>query len=197
MHDAIIDTVFTEKAIAAATPKQGEQPVLHLMGGRGGSGKSWYTRKDGTIDPSTAIYINNDDFKSALPEYQGWNAALLHEEASEIGDTIEQLSREHGLNVILDATMKSGHPMVRRFEAYKAAGYRVEGHYMYASPATAAQRALERFVRGGETGRFVAPEYSLGSTSNETTFDVIRDRMDKWEIYDNSGMTPKLHARSK
>ena len=52
--------------------------------------------------------------------------------------------------------------------------------------------------RNGQ-GRFVAPEYSLGSITNEKSFDNVRPLMDTWEIYDNNvdGREPKFHSRSK
>jgi len=201
LHNEMILSIITPEAIAAATPKPGEQPVLHLLGGRGGSGKSWFTGPKGTI-PKGPLYLNNDDFKAMLPEFKGWNAPNVHEESSEIGEQAERFARDRGLNVTIDGTMKSEATLRRRAEQFKAAGYRIEGHYMYTSPAKAAQRALERFVRGMERngqGRFVAPEYSLGSTTNEKSFDNVRPLMDTWEIYDNNvdGREPKFHSRSK
>jgi hypothetical protein len=67
---------------------------------------------------------------------------------------------------------------------------------MFASPKVAAERALQRYMDGGETGRFVPPEYSVESTSNEGSFDGVRDKMDFWEVYDNneSDFNPQLHA---
>jgi predicted ABC-type ATPase len=188
--------VFTPEQIAAATPKPGEQPTLHLLGGRGGSGKSWFTGKNGTIEKGP-LYLNSDDFKKALPEYQGWNSPLLHEESSDMLAHAEQAAREHRLNVIVDGTMRSTASLNARVDAFKKAGYRIVGHYMYTSPANAAQRALERFVRGGETGRYVMPEYSLSSTTNEASFDGIKDRIDAFEIYDNNGKAPKFYARGE
>src|SRR5262245_9446168 len=81
VHEAILKKIFTKEAIEAATPKQGETPTLSIFGGRGGSGKGWFT-SSGLVDRSKAIYINSDDMKEALPEYAGWNAAVLHEEAT-------------------------------------------------------------------------------------------------------------------
>ena len=198
-HFKILANTFTLDAIAAATPKPGEKPVLHLLGGRGGSGKSWFVGPKGTVDKSKSIYLNNDDVKAALPGYEGWNAALMHEESSDVGNTAEKLARDLKLNVILDGTMRTASSLEKRIEAYKKAGYRVEGHYMYTSPAKSAERALQRFVRGGETGRFVSPQYSLGSTTNEASFDKASSKMDAWEIYDNDvdGRAPKFHAASK
>jgi predicted ABC-type ATPase len=198
-HRQIVDELMSEAKIAAAVPKAGAQPVLHILGGRGGSGKSWFTSKDGTFDASTSLYVNSDDVKERLPGYGGWNAGLLHEESSYVGDVIETRARDLGLNVIIDATLKSGTTTAKRISAFKAAGYRIDGHYMYASPATAADRALGRFVRGNAKngkGRFVPPEYSLSSLSNEHSFDEGRKDMDFWEVYDNSSKPPRLHSRS-
>jgi HK97 family phage portal protein len=197
IQQRVVQSIMTPEAIAAAVPKAGEKPTLHILGGRGGSGKSFFTSKKGTIDKSKFLYLNNDDIKEKLPEYAGWNAAMVHEESSHIGSGIEAAARDAKLNVIIDGTMKSAGVTEQRIAAFKAAGYRIEGHYMYTSPENSAQRALERFVRGGETGRFVPPEYSLSSTTNEASFDKVKGQMDAWEIYDNDGSAPKFHARSK
>lgn len=198
VHRDIVNKLMPESQVAAAIPKQAEQPVLHILGGRGGSGKGWFTGKNGTIDPKTAVYINNDDVKEALPEYKGYNAGHVHEEASHIAEAMEDYARDNKLNTIVDATLKSGPSLEKRIALYKAAGYKIHGHYMYASPAEAATRALGRFVHGNAKngkGRFVPPEYSLESTTNEHTFDSHRDKMDHWEVYDNMGSSPKLHSR--
>lgn len=190
---------FTKEQIAAATPPEGEKPTLYILGGRAGSGKSTFTKKDGPVDKSKAIYLNNDDLKDALPEYKGWNAAQLHEESSDMGKRAEQFAKEHKLNLILDATMKGGH-FDQRIDEFKQAGYRVEGYYMYVHPAEATKRTLTRFMEGGEKGRFVPPEYTLASLSNEKNFDSVKGKMDKWALYDNNvpfGQKAKLVARSK
>jgi predicted ABC-type ATPase len=200
VHRAILAKLLPLDRIAAATPPPGEKPTLYVLGGRGGSGKGWFTRPGGSVDISKAVYINNDDVKESLPEYRGWNAGHLHEEASEIGEAMEAYARDNKLNVVVDATLKSEGSLAKRIAAYKAAGYRISGHYMYASPATAAERALQRFVSGNAKngkGRFVPPEYSLNSTTNEHTFDSHRKDMDYWEVYDNSGDAPKLHSRKE
>jgi predicted ABC-type ATPase len=199
LHDRIRASILTPEVVAAATPKPGEQPVLHILGGRGGSGKSWFTGPKGTFDKSTSLYLNNDDIKERLG-WKGWNAGLLHEESSTVGSEIETAARKAGLNVIIDATLKSDTSTSDRIAAYKAAGYRVEGHYMYASPEKAAERALQRFVRGNAEngkGRFVDPAYSMASTTNEHNFDTNRKNMDAWEVYDNNvdGREPVFHAR--
>jgi predicted ABC-type ATPase len=194
VHKAILGKVFTPEAVAAATPKAGERPVAHLLGGSGGSGKSWFTGKNGTIDKNKTIYLNSDDMKAALPEYQGWNAALLHEESSDLAATAESVAREHGLNVIIDGTMGDPKKLDDRVQTYKDAGYRVAGHFMRVKPETSAKRAVERFVRGGETGRLVAPAMILAS-NNAQNFEKSRGKMDASELFDNEGKAPKLIDR--
>ena len=121
-------------------------------------------------------------------------------EASDIAEDMEKYALDKGLNVVVEATLKSLGSLEKRIKAYKAAGYKISGHYMYASPAEAATRATQRFVSGNEKdgkGRYVKAEYLLESTTNEHTFDSFRDQMqmDYWEVYDNMGSSPVLHSR--
>jgi ADP-ribose pyrophosphatase YjhB (NUDIX family)/predicted ABC-type ATPase len=196
VHKALLRKMFTPEAIATAKPAADEKPAIHFLGGSGGSGKSWFTGKNGTIDKTKAFYINSDDLKEALPEYQGWNAAQLHEESSDLGKKIEETARGLGLNVILDGTMSSLGSLDKRIGQYRDAGYQVHGHFMRVKPETSAKRAVERFVRGGERGRLVNPAMILAS-NNVQNFGTISPRMDSWEMFDNEGAAPTLVDRSE
>src|ERR1700751_1145185 len=55
-------------------------PVFVILGGRACSNKAWF--RDRVYDPKSCIYLNADDFMCRLPEYQGWNAPALIEEAT-------------------------------------------------------------------------------------------------------------------
>lgn len=193
LHKQILMSLFSPQAVAAATPKPGEKPIMTLLGGRGGSGKSWFT-KTGVADLPHSIYINADDIQAQLPGYQGWNAALYHEEAADITKMADGYARGLGVSVIHDATMRTPGGSAKRVADYKAAGYSIEGHYMFLPPQLSTQRAMERFVRGGKDGRYVPASYLLGSTTNEKTFDTLKGDMDKWSIYENMGHSPQLVA---
>lgn len=200
IHDQILSKLFTKEAVENATPAPGEKPVAIFLGGRGGSGKSWLTSKDGPVDASKAIYLNSDDFKEQLPGYEGWNAAAYHEESSEILAKAEQIAAGAKLNIIYDATMKTQTSAAERLAKLQTEGYDVKGYYMFASPETAAHRAVGRFIRGGEKGRYVPPRIVLGSTTNERTFDALKPSFSDWAIYDNNGgpgSAPKLIAKGK
>ena len=205
-HEKIIADTFTPEAIAAATPAPGEQPTLDILGGRGGSGKSFFTGPDGTVNEDKAIVLNNDNVKAALSNYEGWNAANVHEESSEVGRTMERMAKDMGLNVVIDGTMKSENGAHERIDEFKEAGYKVNGHYMYTSPEKSAERALKRAVDGEKRfnegkqkvgGRFVDPSYSHGSRTNEKTFDAVKHKLDNWQVYDNNvdGRKPQFHSR--
>ena len=219
LHQQIVDRYINAANVAAARPAEGEKPTMTILGGRGGSGKSYLTSKEGPVngegvDTKTnmvgnALYLNSDDIKESLPEYQGWNAALLHEEASDIFNKVDAQARELGLNIVHDSTMKSGASAMTRLTDYKNAGYNLEGHYMFAPPQQAATQALGRFMRGseklspqeraeGKTGRFLPPSYSLSSTTNEHSFDQAKSMFSKWTIYQagtTGGGKPSLYAK--
>lgn len=199
LHDEIIGKILTPEAVTAALPQPGEKPTYTMLGGRGGSGKSWLTGEHGPVDASHTLVLDNDKIKGMLPEYQGWNAGLVHEEASSIFNRVDAMARSLGVNVAHDSTMKSTGSNAQYMQAYKDAGYRVEGYYMFLPPEVAAERAIERFTRGGETGRFVPPSYVMGSTTNEKSFDTLKSGYEKWAVYSNHNVPygkPRLVAQS-
>ena len=193
LHARIIDSILNNAAVVAAVPVKGAKPTVTLLGGRGGSGKSWLTGKQGPVDATKAIVINADDIQEHLPGYEGWNAGHYHDEAGEIGDEVEKVARQLGVNIVLDATMRTKKTAAAKVIAYEKAGYKVEGYYMFASPQVAAQRSIGRFLRAG---RYVPTDYILKSTSNEKTFDDLKPAFSKWGLYDNNaaGGSPVLVA---
>lgn len=195
IHKQVLSKIFTDEAVAAATPGPGQQPQLYVLGGRGGSGKSFLTSEGGPVDSSKALLLDSDKIKSLLPEYQGWNAALLHEEASHILDKADDRSVQLGINTIHDGTLKTEANVAARIAKYRSADYEVNGYFVHTTPATAANRALGRFMRGGETGRYVPPGVILGNKTNEQSFDSLKSGFKHWQLYDNNGKAPKLIAQ--
>jgi predicted ABC-type ATPase len=198
IHEQILSKTFSPMAIAAATPPAGTAPEMTMLGGRGGSGKSWLT-EHGPVDGSKAVLLDADAMKAQLPGYAGWNAALYHEESADLIAMADQRALALRVSVIHDATMKSESGAAKRMADYQSAGYDVNGYYMYASPETATARALSRFSKGGTyKGRFVPPSIILANTQNERNFDKMSKGMKKWAVYDNNktGGKPRLVARS-
>lgn len=190
LHEQIVRNLIPEDLIARATPAEGEQPIFTILGGRGGSGKSGL--KGEVYDADSAVVIDPDAIKEQLPEYEGWNANQVHEESGDIANLMVKRAREMGLNVVLDATMKTSETAVGRVKEFRKDGYRVEAHYMHLARQMAAERAVQRFL---DSGRYVPLPVVLGNTSNEASFDKVKAMSDSWSFWDNNvpkGQKPVL-----
>ena len=181
-HNEIIDHFINDETIAAAMPKDGDAPQFTILGGRGGSGKSWFKNK--VYKPGSAIVIDADEIKGMLPEYEGWNAYQVHEESGDLFDRITNIATQFGLNIVHDATMKTKDKAVNLVNNFKEKGYQVDAHYMHLPRHEAAKRAVSRFL--GSSQRYVPIEVVLANTGNEESFDAIRDLVDNWSFRDNN-----------
>ena len=186
IHESIIMKMFTSDKMAKAMPEAGKQPTFTMLGGRGGSGKSWFNGK--VYDPNTTIVMDSDEIKGQLPEYEGWNAFEVHEESSDILEKAVAMAKEYGLNIVIDATMKTTSSAVERVLDFKKAGYDIKAHYMHAPRHISAQRAVSRF--GGKSGRYVPVGVVLSNVSNEKTFDAVKNYASSWSFHDSSGNPP-------
>lgn len=195
LHANIVASILSPERVKAATPAEGQKPTFTILGGRGGSGKSWFNGK--VYDEKNSIVIDADNIKSLLPEYEGWNAFSVHEESSELFDYITDLARDLGLNIVHDATLKTTKKALATVNRFKAAGYRTEAHYMHLPRQEAAKRAVSRFL--GKTQRYVPVDVVLGNTTNEASFDEVRKLVDGWSFRDNNvpqGAEPILISAS-
>lgn len=182
IHFKIIAGILSPERIKAATPSEGDAPIFTVLGGRGGSGKSWF---DGQVyDANKAIVLDADHIKGQLPEYEGWNAATVHQESSDIFDHLTSMCAKLGLSVVHDKTMKTAKSTLSDLNEFKKMGYRTEAHYMHLPRQEAAKRAVSRFL--GKTQRYVPVEVVLANTSNEATFDQVSKIVDKWSFRDNN-----------
>ena len=177
----------------------GETPVYTVLGGRGGSGKSWLTSKDGPVNGSRNLVLDSDAIKQLMPEFKGWNAFELHEESSYLFDEISKIAKRMNLNVVHDMTLKSSSSAIKRVAQFtkgslqNPTGYQVEGYYMYLPRHEAAARAIDRAL--GPTTRFVPIDVVLTNTENEIVFDQLRASFSRWGMWDNfvpRGVDPKF-----
>lgn len=182
LHFKIISSILSPERIKAATPAEGDAPTFTILGGRGGSGKSWFSGQ--VYDEGKAIVLDADHIKGQLPEYEGWNAAQVHEESGDIFDEITNMCARLGLNLVHDATLKSTGGAIKKVEAFKELGYKIEAHYMHLPRQEAAKRAVSRFL--GKSQRYVPVEIVLANTSNEASFDEVKKHADKWSFRDNN-----------
>jgi predicted ABC-type ATPase len=186
LHNKIIEEILSPEKMKAATPEAGETPEFIILGGRGGSGKSWFNGQ--VYDSSKAIVLDSDEIKGMLPEYKGWNAFEVHEESSDIMEKIEAIAKAKGLNIVIDATMKTPGSAVARVMDYKEKGYDVKAHYMHCPRQISAQRAVKRYA--GASGRYVPVDVVLSNTSNEKAFEMVKEYASAWSFFDSSGTPP-------
>jgi predicted kinase len=194
IHGAIMQELLSPDKIRTAIPPAGQKPKFIMLGGRGGSGKSWF--KNNIYDPNTCVVLDADEIKAKLPEFKGWNANQVHEESSDILEQMLAVCIRNGLNVVLDATMKTADKALGKVYRFKSAGYKTEAHYMHLPKQEAAKRAIHRFKgepeKGKEdehvpfSGRYVPVTTVLQNTTNEDSFDVIRSVVDEWSFRDNN-----------
>jgi predicted kinase len=195
LHGRIMGALLSPDKLRSAKPREGEKPTMIMLGGRGGSGKSWF--KDNVYDPNKFVILDADTIKEELPEYEGWNSFQVHEESSDILEQMLDLCKREGLNIVIDMTMKTPKSAYERLALFKDKGYRTEAYYMHLPPQEAAKRAINRYRNGEKEndykGRFVPPETILKMRQNEETFDLIKGLVDDWSFRDSTdGFPPKL-----
>lgn len=209
VHNKIVGD-YIEK-LDQARPINGEKPEVVVFGGRGGSGKSQLSdgSVEGTFTPvrdangnkieglveqdgQKYVVLDGDAIKGMLPEYQGWNAAHLHEEGDDIFEDLVDIAREMGANLVLDVTLKSGASAEKRLKSFIDKGFRAQGHYMQLPREKAAARAVGRYaaIPKNETepswkGRFVPPEVVLTNVNNEANFENLKKYFRKWSWHNN------------
>jgi len=180
-----------------------ETPTYTVLGGRGGSGKSWLTKKDGPVDGRKMLVLDSDAIKGLLPEYKGWNAFEVHAESSHLFEEITKVAKRLNMNIVHDMTLKSAKSAKQRVGQFSASslknpnGYNIEGYYMYLPRHEAATRAVSRAL--GETQRYVPLDIILSNTENEAVFDALRPLFSRWGMWDNfvpKGTPPKVVGTS-
>lgn len=192
LHKEIINKLL--KNADNAKPPKGEKPNFIMLGGRGGSGKSKFNGM--VYDKDNYIVLDADAIKEMLPEYKGYNAFEVHEESSDILKDALMRAKQKGLNVVLDATMKTEKSSAKILENFIEDSYNIEMYYMHLPREIAMERAIGRYM--GKNGRYVPLKILADMKNNEFVFDKLKKYADKWGFYDNNVKSksepPKLVA---
>ena len=197
MHNRMIQKIDNPNAM----PKKGHKPKAIFIGGLSASGKTkavggLLDRIPGKPDHEAYpkyVYINSDDFKRWLPEYNGYNATFVHEESSEIFDRALKVYRAQGKQVIIDATMKTAPKARDKMAAFKKAGYKTVLLGTNIPGEKAIERATKRFNR---SKRYVPLEF-IKKAAKPTSKSVLklRHRADDYKVFNTNvpkGAKPKL-----
>lgn len=180
--------------------KAGEKPRVILTGGIPGSGKSSMMRNDIYLKREEKyVHLDADDIKKTLAIKDGydkvtWQAALYHEESSDVLMMTIKDAVAQGKNIIYDGTMKKTGKIVELVDEFKKAGYTVEIAYADLPMEKAIIRSTERFIK--EEGRFVDPVYVASNGSqNIRSYEAVKGKADvyrKWDTDVKFGQKAKL-----
>jgi len=182
-----------------ATPVEGKGRLM-ITGGLPGSGKSTVLKARGnTGDFDNVVHVDSDAIKGMLPEYKGWNAAVLHEESSEVAGRIMARAREANYNVVYDATMKNGREAKALLRDFGEAGNDTSVVFVDIPLKQSMERAAARSL--GKTNRYVPLDYiATHDSRNLESLNDVKKAVGKWEHWDNSqpyGQPPTLVASRK
>ncbi|MDY3079028.1 MAG: zeta toxin family protein [Oscillospiraceae bacterium] len=131
---------------------------IDIVLGLPGSGKSSvYTERISQENGSRVV--DTDDYREYIPEYNGQNAGVVHEEASLIKNRVLETALDNGDNIILSTIGANAQKLERDIINYNAAGYSVHLHLNELPNHKAMARAIGRFLpEDGSQGRFVSPK---------------------------------------
>jgi predicted ABC-type ATPase len=191
LHRQIEDRYFEGKRPVP----EGERPTVYLMGGGPASGKSVAIKSGAVKLPERAVTEDGDDIKTQLPEMQSGVehgvrhvSALVHEESSDVADSVTRRALEGGYDLVVDGTGNKTVDNVRRkIQKFRASGHRVVANYITVPTEMAIERADKR---GERTGRFM-PHEALrqihASVSKLVPLAIEEGLFDEFNLYDTSG----------
>lgn len=143
---------------------------MDIVIGLPGSGKSSvYTERLSQEHKSRVI--DTDDFREYIPEYNGSNASVVHEEASNIRNRVLLEALDNGDNLLLSTIGANGEKLAKQIAQFKEDGYQVYLHLNELPNNKSLARAIGRHIsEDGKIGRYVSPQLiaAYGDKPTET-----------------------------
>lgn len=191
VHKQIIDDLLKGKI-----PVEG-QATMTMLGGGPASGKSSVMNPDTSKDKH-AVTVDPDDIKKRLPGFKEMAekdpnaAAYFHEESSALAKRFSEVAYKENYNVVYDGTGDgSNGSVMKKVNAAKEHGYRVEAKYVSIDTEEAVRRNQKRYddaVAKGETPRLPPVDMVVATHTKCTDISVsLAPQFDHIEIWDNNG----------
>ncbi|MFK4011747.1 zeta toxin family protein [Bacillus cereus] len=200
LHNEIIESFLKGQL------QQEQEPEAILLGGGSAAGKSSIGElviKGYKLQKQNMIWIDPDKIKEKIPEYQDamesediesmkQAAFLVHDESSDITMKLLKICMKRKLNFMYDGTMKNEVKYIKLIQQLRQAGFSIKAIIVDVSIKVALERSNMRFK---VTGRLV-PEHIIEESHMRvaTTFSKIKDLIDCYTLYDNTGKKPEVFA---
>jgi len=163
-----------------------------LIAGPNGAGKTTFARRYLPEDAGVVHFVNADLIASGLSPLKPELAAIAA--ARMVLREIDRLAGER-TDFAFETTF-SGLTYVRRLQAWKQAGYRIEMVYLRLRSVQLALRRIAARVRQGGHDVPRADVVRRFSRGWENFQRIYRPLADSWAVYDNSGRAPRLLEKS-
>ncbi|PFU78716.1 Zeta toxin [Bacillus cereus] len=200
LHNEIIESFLKGQL------QQEQEPEAILLGGGSAAGKSSIGElviKGYKLQKQNMIWIDPDKIKEKIPEYQDamesediesmkQAAFLVHDESSDITMKLLKICMKRKLNFMYDGTMKNEVKYIKLIQQLRQAGFSIKAIIVDVPIKVALERSNMRFK---VTGRLV-PEHIIEESHMRvaTTFSKIKDLIDCYTLYDNTGKEPEVFA---
>ena len=165
-----------------------QRPRCIVIAGPNGAGKTTFAREFLPKDAGVVHFVNADLIAGGLSPLRPQLAALS---AGRLFlAELDRLARAR-VDFAFESTL-SGLMSVARLKRWKAAGYRIEIVFLRVSSVQLALRRIAMRVRQGghDVPRAdVVRRFQRGWANFQGIYRALADR---WEVYDNSGVTPRL-----
>jgi len=139
------------------------------------SGKS-----SAVVDPISFKYksrlIDSDEAKKLIPEFDGgWGAGRVHEESSDIADTLLKDAVLDGENIVIPKVGGKYDSIKKLIDMLKAEGYSVNVHFNDLNPNKAAGRNMRRLATQGRFLDLETTSFKYGNKPSEVFDRLVKE----------------------
>jgi predicted ABC-type ATPase len=164
-----------------------EQKIV-IIAGPNGSGKTTFAKEFLPFEAGCPIFINADLIAAGLSPFNPEAAAFR---AGRLMLTEIDRNAAGGHSFAFETTL-SGRSYVRRIARWRAAGFVVKLMFLsLPAPEDAIARVAMRVRQGGHdvSPVVIRRRFAAGMRN---FLEIYRQRVDFWQLFDNSGPTPQL-----
>lgn len=196
-------TVHAVLARDGAQPVSGRKPILYMMGGGYGAGKSTLAlllKEQGQIPSTNIVCISADEIMTSLPRYKRFiknrqfsDAEAVHIESNAIVEDIVERALEMRADIVYDGALTNPQKAIAKLQEFKDAGYEIRVFGVTVDPAIAVARVARRAVTR-ERLNIPVEELRASHEGFREGFPAYARIADSIKLYDSNGASATLIA---